>query len=640
VAGVASGVGLVLVWVLILAVPVVLAPTAVDSFRLPKRMLGEWLGLASLLMFALSAALARGGSGAGGDEPEAGALPPWRRGAFVAAAPLTLVATLGLLFSGHPEHVRAALPDLWIGIACLVGWSLALGSGRLERLLAGLAIPGALLAGLAILQFHDLYRPFAFTRGEETARLGVTSLAGNAGDLAAFLVLPVLIAQWRLAEQGAGGSRGSGSGKGWGGAALWSGLLLLSLYGLAATQTLTALAAALAGSGLFWLLRLPRRRALAAAGTAAVLAVVLVVGVTPLRSRAAAGLEAVREGRINQAVSGRLDGWRAAWWMVEEHPVIGVGQGAYRAEFAPAKLALIERGVPFYRGHVDPFFINAHNDLLEAGAEWGILGWLALAWGLWALARAVRRGFGPRPDGGEADRPDGAAPGLRRRRSDRALAVGALAGLGVLALGQFPFRIALVAFPALLVMAWVFRRADERTPDEASEPTGAVSGRYGRPLAWAVAVLLVVALVWQTGRWSDRLAASKRLRVVEAVTDRAVAAGGEVPSRVIGGSVRLLREAQRLDPSDVAIEAALAGQYLLAGTPLRAEEALRQALALEPRPEIYLNLGRVLLTNGDREAALEAFENAVHLAPRLLRKVPATLRPTVRRATWPKRADS
>jgi Flp pilus assembly protein TadD len=151
----------------------------------------------------------------------------------------------------------------------------------------------------------------------------------------------------------------------------------------------------------------------------------------------------------------------------------------------------------------------------------------------------------------------------------------------------------------------------------------------------AVAALLVVALVWQTGRWQDRLAASKRLRVVEAVTDRAEAAGGQVPSRVIGGSVRLLREAERLDPSDVAIRAALAGQFQLAGTPIRAEDALRKALALEPRPELYLNLGRVLLTNGDREAALDAFEDAVRLAPNLLDEVPATLGPEVRRATTP-----
>lgn len=616
VAAALSGLGRLLLWALVLAVPLALAPTAVDSFRLPKRMLAEWLGLASLLAFALSAALARL------RDPRMSMSLRRGRSALLAVAPLTLVATLGLLVSHHPEHVRSALPDLWIGVACLVGWSLALGSERLGRLLSGLGVPGALLSGLAVLQFHDVYRPFAFARGEEAARLGVTSLAGNAGDLGAFLVFPVLIAQWRLA-----GARSGRSGRL--GTVLWVAVLALCLYGLAVTQTLTVLAAAVAGSALFWLVRLPRRRALAAVGAALGIAVVLAVTVAPLRNRLVTGFEAFQEGKVNQALSGRLDGWRAAWWMIEEHPAVGVGHGAYRAEFAPAKLSLIDRGVSFYRGHVDPFFANAHNEILEAGAEWGILGWLALAWGLWVLLRAVARGFGPGSDAGV--------------RTDRGMAVGTLAALGVLSLGQFPFRIALTAYPALLVMAWIFRRADERAPEPAGEPAEATTGKRGTAwLAVAVAVALLVALVWQTGRWRDLLGASKRLRVVEAVTAQVVAAGGEVPSRVITGSVRLLREAERLDPSDVAVEAALAGQYLLADTPLRAEEAYRRALALEPRPVIYLNLGRALLMTGDRDGALDAFEKAVRLAPRLLRQVPATMRREVRRATEsdPESADS
>jgi len=635
--GAFAGLGVLLVWALILGVPLIVTPTAVESFRLPKRMLAEWLGLASLLALSLSAALAPSSVGAAGERDGGRATPFWRRSAFLAVAPLTLVASVGLLTSGHAEHVRAALPDLWIGAACLVGWSWALSSERLERLLAGLGIPGALLAGLAILQFHDLYRPFAFSRGEETARLGVTSLAGNAGDLGAFLVLPVLVAQWRLA--GGGGRRGQRGARGRLAVLLWAFVLVVCLYGVAVTQTLTVLAAVLAGSALFWLVRLPRRKAFAAVGGAIALAAVLALTVAPLRSRIAGEVGALREGRINQALTGRLDGWRTAWWMLEEHPVVGVGHGAYRSEFARAKLALIERGVPFYRGHVDPFFANAHNEILEAGAEWGLLGWLALGWGLWFLGRAAVRGFRA---GSEEDETSGDGAAIRGRRADRALALGGLASVAVLSLGQFPFRIALAAYPALLLMAWVFRRADDREIDTATaaETAGARGGRFGRWLAWGAALVLVWALIDQTGRWRDLVAASKRLRVVEAVTAQAMASGGKVPDRVIGGSVRLLRQAERLDPSDVAVQAGLAGQYLLAGSPLRAEDALRRALKLEARPELYLNLGRALLAQGDREAAREAFTDAVRLAPRLLRQVPASLRPAIRRATLPPRAES
>lgn len=601
-----SALGTLLVWVLILTVPLIIVPTAVDTFRLPKRMLAEWLGLASLLAFCLAAALRRGGKGT----------VPWRSRAFLALAPMTVVATVGLLVTTHPEHVWEGLLDLWIGVACLVGWSLALVPDRLEKLLGGLSIPATLLAGFGILQFHDLYRPFAFTRGEEAARLGITSLGGNAGDLAAFLVLPVLVAQWRLAHRAGRGRR-----------LLWAAVLLVCLYGLAVTQTLTALAAVLAGSALFWLMRLSFRRAVGAVAAAAVAAVLLVVVVTPLRDRVSSGMERLREGQINQVLSGRLDGWRTALWMLEEHPVLGVGQGAYRAEFATAKLALIDRGVPFYKRHVDPFFANAHNEILEAGAEWGILGWLALAWGLWVLVRAVRTAFGGAPPG---------PPG--KGRENLAFATGALTALAVLAVGQFPFRLALVAFPSLLLLAWVFRAADERAP--AAESTGEQSRPDSaklRWLAWGGAAVLALALVGQSGRWADRIGASKRLRVVEAVTAQATSGGRRVPPRVLSGSVRLLRQAEQQAPADVAVRTALAGQALLAGEPHRAEELYERALALEPRPEIYLNLGRARLAAGDRSGAVDAFRDAVRLAPRLQRKVPQTMRGEIRRRAAPKR---
>lgn len=581
-------VGYGLIWALVLAVPLVVSPTALDSFRLPKLLLAEWLGLASLASFALAAALGRG-------EAEEGGLPPWRRRVLMAAVPLALVATLGLATTEHPEHVRQALADLWIGVACLVGWSLALSSKRLGWLLGGLGVSGSLLALLGILQYHDLYRPFGFARGEEAGRLGVSSLAGNTGDLAAFLVLPVLVAQWRLAAP-AVDRRGR---------LLWGAVLALCLYGLAVTQTLTGLVAVLVGSVVLWAARLRPRQAVAA-GAGALLAVVLIVlAVAPLRERVARSADFLAEGKIDALVSGRLDGWRAALWMVGESPVLGVGHGAYRAEFARAKLALLDEGVELYPGHVDPFFANAHNELLEAGAEWGILGWVALGWALWLLGRAVARGA------------------ARRSREDRGFALGALAAVAVLALGQFPFRFALAAYPILLLGAWLFRVAAEDAP-EPGAPWQAGGPR--RLLAWAVTLALALALVGQTVRSKDRIGASKRLRVVDVVTAQAVSATGEIPRQILGGNLRLLRQARTLDPADVTVPASLAAQHLLAGSPRRAVAVYEEAIALEPRPELYLNLGRALLTIGERERAVEAFSDAVRLAPRLRSQVPSTVR--------------
>jgi O-antigen ligase len=154
-----------------------------------------------------------------------------------------------------------------------------------------------------------------------------------------------------------------------------------------------------------------------------------------LRQRVVEKARVLAQGDWNELLSGRLDGWRTALWMLRQHPLTGVGHGAYRTEFAPAKLALLDQGVRFYTGLMEVGFANAHNELLETGAEWGIPGLLALAWALWVLLAALRRA--------------GRAP------EDRALALAGTAALGVLSLAAFPFHIALVAFPALLFLSWV-----------------------------------------------------------------------------------------------------------------------------------------------------------------------------------------
>jgi hypothetical protein len=431
-------VGHLCLWVLVLAAPFVLQVTAKDAFRLPKLLASEWLGLASLLAYSLAAATAKEAPVPARGSAPAPAPAWWRHPAVLATLPVMAVASLGLLTSPHPEHTRQALPDLWIAGACLVGWSLVLEEERLGRFLRALVLPAALMAAFAVLQAHDVYRPFQFAGGEERVRTGITSFAGNAGDLGAYLVLPALAAQWGLVRSLREERRRPL------GIALWAGGLLLAVYGLAVSQSLTPAVALLAGTGLYWLAGLPGRRAALTAAAVAVLTAVLVLGVPPLRQRVETVTAQLGRGDLNAALTGRLDGWRAALWMVGERPWTGVGHGGYRAEFAEAKLVLLDRGVEFYPAHVEPFFANAHNDFLEAAAEWGLPGVAALLWGLAVLGRSLAAG-------------GCAAPGSAERW-DRAFAWGATGAVAVLALGQFPFHVALVAYPCLLLLAWVFRR--------------------------------------------------------------------------------------------------------------------------------------------------------------------------------------
>ena len=129
--------------------------------------------------------------------------------------------------------------------------------------------------------------------------------------------------------------------------------------------------------------------------------------------------------------------------MLRQEPLTGVGHGAYRAEFGNAKDALWHQGIRFYRSQHRVYFTNAHSDVLEALAEWGLLAAAVLAWGGFLLVRGLR----------ESARAERRSAG---GRTDSQLMAAGLVVLVILGLTNFPFRIALVAYPAILFISWIF----------------------------------------------------------------------------------------------------------------------------------------------------------------------------------------
>ncbi|MEM8997793.1 MAG: O-antigen ligase family protein, partial [Acidobacteriota bacterium] len=357
-------------WLLVALPPLIFIPGLTDNFRLPKLLLTELLGLFSLLL--LSFRLWRG---------RRVDLDVLRSPAVRLVLPIVAVGSLGLVFGEHGEVTRRALPSLWIGGACLVGWSLALERREQRLLLTGLIAPAALLATFAILQFHHLFDPFSF-QGRVTDRIGLTSLAGGAFDLSGYLVLPLLVAQAALPR----------ASKRW--RIVLGVFLAIGLWASVASRTVTALLALVAGSALLWRRSAPRRRLLGV-GAIGLAAALVLVTVGPLKERARKIGTSLQEGEINRLLTGRLDAGRGAAWMLGQHPIVGVGPGAYRAEFGPARLELSAEGVQFFRGQKQVFFTNAHSDFLDALAEWGLLGAAVLALCGFFFVRHLRRRWRP-----------------------------------------------------------------------------------------------------------------------------------------------------------------------------------------------------------------------------------------------------
>lgn len=147
----------------------------------------------------------------------------------------------------------------------------------------------------------------------------------------------------------------------------------------------------------------------------------------------------------------------------------------------------------------------------------------------------------------------------------------------------------------------------------------------GKTLAFPLVALLALALVGQTLRWSRRMEASRVLRQVELVS-MAVVTRGEAPPQVLGANLEALRRISPLDPLEVGIPIARGTQYLFLSRFDPAVRSYAEALALEPRPEGYLNLGRAQWLAGRADEARRSFATAVRLDPRLEREVPAAAR--------------
>jgi len=137
-----------------------------------------------------------------------------------------------------------------------------------------------------------------------------------------------------------------------------------------------------------------------------------------------------------------------------------------------------------------------------------------------------------------------------------------------------------------------------------------------------VLVLLVVALAGQLRLTISRLGASRALAQVELRSKAAVAAGRS--SRILfAENLQILRRAAELDPLEAGVPIARGAQHLLLGSAEAAEGAYVDALRLEPRPEIYLNLGRAQLLAGTPYAARKSFATAVTLDPHLAEFIPS-----------------
>lgn len=168
---------------------------------------------------------------------------------------------------------------------------------------------------------------------------------------------------------------------------------------------------------------------IAAGALASVLLLVMWIGYEPLAKR----FNLLRQGSGEYSLVTRTEYWRGALQMIQDHPLTGVGLGAFQTAYPAYGRSSVK----------NERLEHTHNDYLQLLTDAGLVGGLIGLWFLLELFRGLRRQFQ------QLD---------RMRSNDRSLMFGgyvALLGIAVHSFLDFNLQIAANALLFLLVVGLV-----------------------------------------------------------------------------------------------------------------------------------------------------------------------------------------
>jgi tetratricopeptide (TPR) repeat protein len=289
----------------------------------------------------------------------------------------------------------------------------------------------------------------------------------------------------------------------------------------------------------------------------------LIVGVTA--SGAARELAKTDLGHL--ASESKVSAWSSGLTLIEQHPLTGVGRGAFAAAFPR-----------FHPDSAHHTYTHLENQYLQAAADWGVVGALVLAW----LAAHVL------------------VQAVQRWRRDY-LACGALGGCAAVAAQSavdFAVELPGVALPALATLATLTYRPLQ------AQATPLQTRRRAQILAGvAVAAAAVVAVA--VGPWATPLHRQRR-------QFRTWAEGTSQPTGPTAAQVQKRgKYLMERYPADYLIPGVVAFALYRARDPA-AVRFVNRALTLHPtHPGLHQLAARILRRAGRREQARLEYELAI-----------------------------
>lgn len=346
-----------------LILPIFIAVSGHDPFRLPKTALLRTGGMLSILLL-FAAVLRR--------EVAASELWNWKRPVDRLLLAIVGVTLLTTLTSSLPSASWKACVTTVAVVGLFISARETL---RVDAVLPWMAVPACLIALLACLSVAG-WSPWQIVfpdMPDGVARhLMQGTLLGNRNDVGCYLSFLSIVFLSRAGVR----------------PLLRFSISALLLAGVLASMTLTAALAALAGVVmiLFGEQRRSRRpRALLAALVLIALAGSAIHLSDQLSSAAPSPVP------LERATSQRWGAWLTAAAIGIEKPITGVGPGAFGKHFATKRVEVAEQDLGlFSTDHPRAFFSEAHSDFLQVFAELGLPGLAVLLWALVYLIREPR----------------------------------------------------------------------------------------------------------------------------------------------------------------------------------------------------------------------------------------------------------
>ena len=550
--GTKPGLAINLVGVAFFLGQIAVLPGAISAFRLPKE---------AVVLAALSLAAGIGGA----RKLSRGSLRLPDSPLLAVLLALPLLQAVSALWSASPRRAleSSLLTLIWMaGVA----WIAGLEPTSRRRLLV-FAASGAALSALVMLTQTAGARIPGLSVGSADSRLLLTGLTGNPSDLAmaSVLLVPLLLV-W-----GAASKKRS----------FYRALAVLLALAAAVTRSLTGLAALVALLVVRLVQQRSRKLTLVTLGVGSVILVIALA--TGLGGRIRLGLERVRTGDWYALASARGDGWSAAFEMIRERPLTGVGAANFTQLYYPSRLAWLTRhGEVGRRGELASHFEWTHCDPLQLQAELGLLG---LLWMVALVVVLVRM----------------------RARAGPLLPLAAAAAAPFLIL-HYPTHIAVGLVPIVLVLAELVAADSKGVADPNT-------WRGRRALAAFLVVLALLGAGWQLRRvaldlWMGGL--EQRLLISQAADN------GQRKRMAAAVEAQVLARIGRLKGAAPALWRTVGRARLLRGEPRGAEAAFRTAAASWPHEDADFYLGLSLAAQGRRSEALAVLGRVCRTNPALI----------------------